>query len=49
MQLLLVRSKHISGLKQYISDKHYLSGDIMNEMITLISNAAVWQLHRSDG
>ena len=44
IQLLLLRSKHISGLKQYISDKHYLSGDIMIEIIALMSNAVLWQL-----
>ena len=44
MQLLLLRLKQISGLKQYISDKYYLSGDIMNEIIALMSNAVVRQL-----
>lgn len=32
------------NLKQYIDSKHYLSGDIVNEMVSIISNMALRQL-----
>lgn len=42
MQLLLLRSEDVAGLKQYnMTDRHYLSGDIVNELIALMSNAVV--------
>ena len=44
MQLLLLRSEHIAGLKRYIDDKHYLSGEVVNEMIALMSKTALRQL-----
>ena len=44
MQLLLLRAEHCSGLRQYISDKNYLSGDIINEMISIMSNTLLRQI-----
>ena len=37
MQLLLFQSEHCSELKQFIKNKHYLSNDIINEIIALMS------------
>ena len=38
IQLLLLQAEHCSDLKQFIKNKQYLSNDIVNEMITLMSN-----------
>ena len=38
VQLLLLRTETLPGLKQYIDDKQYLSPQILNEMIALMSN-----------
>ena len=37
MQLLLLQAEHCSGISQFIKDKYYLSNDIVNEMIGLMS------------
>ncbi len=42
LQILLLRAEHCSDLK-YIIDKQYLSGEILNEMIALMSNVVVRQ------
>ena len=44
VQLLLLRTETIPGLKQYIDDKQYLSPQILNEMIALMSNTVLRQL-----
>ena len=44
IQLLLVRSETIPGLKQYIDDKQYLSPQILNELIARMSNTVLRQL-----
>lgn len=36
MQLLLLQAEHCSGLDTFIRDRHYLSNDIINEMIALM-------------
>ena len=37
MQLLLLQAEHCSGLNQFIKDRYYLSNDIINEMIAIMS------------
>ena len=44
VQLLLLRTETIPGLKQYIDDKQYFSPQILNEMIALMSNTVLRQL-----
>ena len=41
MQLLLLRSEDLPELKSWIKDKKYLSSDIINEIIQLMSNAVL--------
>ena len=36
MQLLLLQAEHCSDLDTFIRDRHYLSNDIINEMIVLM-------------
>ena len=43
-QLLLLRAKDCSGLKQYVDNGNYLSHEIINEMITLMSNRVLQKL-----
>ena len=38
MQLLLVRSEECPDLKQWMKEKKYLSGEIINEIIRIMSN-----------
>ena len=38
MQLLHLRSEECLDLKQWIKEKKYLSGDIINEIIRIMSN-----------
>ena len=44
MQLLLLQAKGNCALQSFISDKHYLSNDIINEMIKLMSRTVLQQL-----
>lgn len=44
MQLLLFQAKGNSALQNFISDKHYLSNEIINEMIKLMSRTFLQQL-----
>lgn len=44
MQLLLLRSEECPGLKQWIKEKKYLSGDIINEIIGIMSNQLLRKL-----
>ena len=44
MQLLLLRSQDCAGLRQYIDNGNYLSHDVINEMITLMSNKILREL-----
>ena len=44
MQLLLLRAKSNCALQSFISDKHYLSNNIINEMIKLMSRTVLQQL-----
>ena len=43
-KLLLVQAQQCPDLKQYIMNKQYLSNDIVNEMIKLMSNVVVRQI-----
>ena len=38
MQLLLLQSEECSDLKQWIKEKKYLSGEIINEVIKIMGN-----------
>ena len=44
MQLLLLQAKGNCALQSFISDKHYLSNDIINEMIKLMGRTVLQQL-----
>lgn len=44
MRLLLLQAKKNPELKQYISKKNYLSNDVINEMVALMSNVVVRQI-----
>ena len=44
MQLLLLRANDCSGLKQYVENGTYLSHDVINEMISLMSNQVLRKL-----
>ena len=44
MQLLLLRANDCSGLKQYVENGKYLSHDVINEMISLMSNQVLRKL-----
>lgn len=44
MQLLLLQVQQCSHLVQYINNKQYLSNEIVNEMIALMSNVVVRQI-----
>ena len=44
MQLLLLRANDCLGLKQYVENGKYLSHDVINEMISLMSNQVLRKL-----
>ena len=44
IQLLLLRSEDCSELKQWIKEKHYLSSEILNEMLSLMCRTITMQL-----
>ena len=44
MQLLLLQAERCSDLKRFIHEKRYLSGDIVNEVITLMGNVVLCEL-----
>ena len=44
IQLLLLRSEDCSELKQWIKEKHYLSSEILNEMLSLMGRSVMMQL-----
>ena len=43
-QLLLLRANDCCGLKQYVDNGNYLSHEIINEMISLMSNEVLRQI-----
>ena len=44
MQLLFLRSEECPGLKQWIEEKKYLSGEIINTIIGIMSNQLLQKL-----
>ena len=44
MQLLLLQAKSNSALQNFINDRHYLSNEIINEMIMLMGRTVLQQL-----
>ena len=44
MQLLLLRAEDCAELNQWVKDKHYLSSEILTEMISLMGRKVTLQL-----
>ena len=44
MQLLLLQAQQCSDLKQYINNKQYLSNEIVDKLISLVSNMVLRQI-----